>query len=63
MFSYLNAFVDLSKKQTQYITDTIPDSDFKGAMVKFTTANFDLAYKTVEVTNSYLDNLKKVFVK
>jgi len=63
MFSYLNAVVDMQKKQFDYVMDVLPESPLKAAAVKFNKANFDLAYKTVEVTDGYFDGLKKVFAK
>jgi hypothetical protein len=63
MFSYLNAVVDMHKKQIDHMMDIVPESPLKAATVKFNKANFDLAYKTVEVTDGYLDSLKKVFAK
>jgi len=63
MFSYLNAVIDMNKKQADYMVDIIPESPLKGAIVKFNKVNFDLAYKAVEVSDGYVDGLKKVFVK
>jgi hypothetical protein len=53
----------MHKKQIDHMMDIVPESPLKAATVKFNKANFDLAYKTVEVTDGYLDSLKKVFAK
>jgi hypothetical protein len=63
MFSFLNSIIDLNKKQADYMMELMPDSAVKSAVVNFNKANLDLAYKSVELADSYAAAMKKVLVK
>lgn len=63
MFSFLNTVIDLNKKTVDSMFDAMPDSQFKTASLNLHKANTELAYKTVELADGYVDSLKKNFVK
>lgn len=63
MFSFLNSVVDMNKKQADYIVDAIPEGVYKTAAKNFTKVQCDLAYKSIELADGYVDSLKKIYVK
>lgn len=63
MFSYLNTIIDMNKKTIDSMFDVMPEGQLKVAGKNLHKANTDLAYKTVELADGYVDTLKKSFVK
>jgi hypothetical protein len=63
MFSFLNAIIDLNKKQADYMMELVPDCAAKSAVVNFNKANLEMAYKSIELADGYAAAMKKVFVK
>lgn len=63
MFSFLNSVVDMQKKQADYIVDAIPEGVYKTVAKNFTKVQCDLAYKSIEIADGYVDGLKKVYAK
>jgi len=63
MFSVLNTVIDMNKKQAEYMIDVLPEGVFKTVSKNMVKVNSDIAYKTVELADSYVDGLKKVYAK
>ena len=63
MFSFLNTIIDLNKKTFDSMFDVMPEGQLKTASINLHKANTELAYKTVELADGYVDTLKKSFVK
>jgi hypothetical protein len=63
MFSVLNTVIDMQKKQAEYMVDVLPEGVLKTVTKNMVKVNADIAYKTVELADGYVDGLKKVFAK
>lgn len=53
----------MNKKQAEYMIDVLPEGVFKTVSKNMVKVNSDIAYKTVELADSYVDGLKKVYAK